>query len=454
MNTAGDAFSYVFRDPQWASKILVQGLITLIPIIGGIATLGWMLATIDNLRQGRQELAPYGFHLGRGVQLFVPLLVWSFVVYIPGIILGIVVIATASAGTVDPNTGEVTSSGGSVLLSLLLTAYRLIAALFVAFLFPSLVAEVSRGGMGAGFQIGRIFGLAFRSPGTSLMAMLLVIVAWLIGGVGVILCCVGLIFTYPFAVAIIAGVTTWFDNQVGGGGGQYATAGGYGPGGGYGPPGGGYPGQQDPYGQPGGYPGQQDPYGQPGGGYPGQQPPPPPPGGGYPGQQPPPPPPGGGYPGQQPPPAPPGGGYPGQQPPPPPPGGGYPGQQPPPAPPGGGYPGQQPPPPGGGYPGQQPPPPGGGYPGQQPPPPGGGYPGQQPPPPGGGYPGQQPPPPGGGYPGQQPPPPGGDYPGQQPPPPGGDYPGQQPPPPPPQGPPPPPPSSGGYPPPPPPPNWP
>jgi Protein of unknown function (DUF4013) len=433
MNTAGDAFSYVFRDPQWATKILVQGLITLIPIVGPIATWGWMLVTIDNLRQGRQELAPYGFHLSRGVQLFVPLLVWGIVLSIPAIILGILAGATAAAA-IDPNTGEVTQSGTAVVFNLLGGLWRLIEGLLIAFLLPSLLSVVSRGGMGAGFQLGQIFGLAFRNVGTSLMAMLLVIVAYFIGGIGVVLCCIGIIFTYPLALAIISGVSVWFENQIGAG--QYpgyATAGGYGPGGGYpgqdpyGQPGGGYPGQ-DPYGQPGGYPGQ------PGG----QQPPPPPPGGGYPGQQPPPPPPGGGYPGQ------PGGG----QQPPPPPGGGYPGQpggQQPPPPPGGGYPGQ----PGGQ---QPPPPPGGGYPGQ----PGG----QQPPPapPGGGYPGQPggqqpPPPPGGGYPGQPggqepppPPPPGGGYPPQGPPPP------PQGPPPPPQGPPPPPPpsSSGGYPPPPPP----
>ena len=71
MTSAGDGFSWPFQDPQWASKILVQGLITLIPIVGWIATTGWLVLTIDNYRTGRRELPPYGFHLERGIVLFV-----------------------------------------------------------------------------------------------------------------------------------------------------------------------------------------------------------------------------------------------------------------------------------------------------------------------------------------------------------------------------------------------
>lgn len=399
MNTAGEAFSYAFRDPQWASKLLVQGLITLIPIIGWIATMGWLLETMDNLKQGRQELAPYGFHLSRGFQLFVPALVWGLVVYIPYWILGLI---GGIANGSDPSG----SSAIGVIFTILAGLWILVAGLLFAFIYIPLLVNVSRGGMSAGFQIGELFSTAFGNFGTALLAFVLVLVANFIGGIGEIVCCIGLIFTIPYSMSILAGVASWFENQVGGAQHPgYATAGGYGQGG-YPPPGGygdpGYgPGPGGP-GAPGGYPGPQqpDPY----------SPPPPPPGGGYPGQ--PTPPPGGGYPGQPTPP--PGGGYPGgPTPPPPPPGGDYPGQG-----------GPPPPPPGRGYPGGQPtPPPGGGYPG-----------GPTPPPPGGGYPGEPSPPP--------PPPPG----RQEPPPPPGP---QEPRPP--QGPPPPPPSSGGYPPPPPPP---
>src|SRR5437867_1754607 len=84
MTSAGDGFSWPFQDPQWASKILVQGLITLIPIVGWIATTGWLVLTIDNYRTGRRELPPYGFHLERGIVLFVVYVVYVIVFGIPG----------------------------------------------------------------------------------------------------------------------------------------------------------------------------------------------------------------------------------------------------------------------------------------------------------------------------------------------------------------------------------
>jgi hypothetical protein len=50
MNSVSDAFGYAFRDPGWVGKIAVQALILIIPIVGWIATAGWMMMTFDNLR--------------------------------------------------------------------------------------------------------------------------------------------------------------------------------------------------------------------------------------------------------------------------------------------------------------------------------------------------------------------------------------------------------------------
>lgn len=283
MTNAGDAFAFPFRDPQWANKLLIQGLINLIPIVGQIATWGWGLETLDNIRQGRQELAPYGFHLGRGIQFVIPALVWVLVVGIPaGIVIGLINLVTGG-----------NTSGGNALTSLI----RLIIAVVGGFFAPALYVNVSRNGMAGGFQIGEIFDLSFRNIGVTIGAGVLFIVGALIGELGWVLCCVGVIFTGPYAGAILAGVASWFEGQLGlgpAGSPAYSPGGGYGPGG-YGP--GGY--------GPGGYPQPpaHSPYGGPSdGGYQPPQPPPPqspqegpygppqpPPGGGYRPPQPPPP---------------------------------------------------------------------------------------------------------------------------------------------------------------------
>jgi hypothetical protein len=317
MNSVGDSFGLPFRDPQWASKILIMGLIALIPIVGWIALLGWVLQTMDNYAQGRAELAPYGFPLGRGFQLFVPLLVWELVVFLPGYI--VVIIGSAIAGA---SSGYESSGGGTVLggvLALLGYLVIIVAGLALFFFAPAILANVWREGMGAGFRVGEIARTAFGSFGNTFLAAILGLVSNFISGIGYQICIIPGIFTGPYGAAIWAGIGTWYATQ----GSQSQPRGPAGYPYGYGQP---------SYGQPGGG------YGQPGGYPPPPQQPPPPPGGGYPT----PPPPPGGYP-PPPPPGPP----PGQQPPPPP-GGGYP---PPPPPPGSGYP--PPPPP----PGQGPPPP-------------------------------------------------------------------------------------------------
>src|SRR2546429_5043574 len=79
MTSVGDSFAWPFQDPGWFGKMVLQGLISIIPIVGWIALVGWFMMTIDNYRAGRRELPPAGFHPERGVGLFVVLLVYGIV---------------------------------------------------------------------------------------------------------------------------------------------------------------------------------------------------------------------------------------------------------------------------------------------------------------------------------------------------------------------------------------
>src|SRR5213078_969266 len=72
IDRVGDAFVWPVRDPEWPGKLLIIALTLLIPIVGAINGLGWMLATLDRLRAGDERMAPANLsYIGRGVQLFV-----------------------------------------------------------------------------------------------------------------------------------------------------------------------------------------------------------------------------------------------------------------------------------------------------------------------------------------------------------------------------------------------
>ena len=195
MTSAGDGFSWPFQDPQWASKILVQGLITLIPIVGWIATTGWLVLTIDNYRTGRRELPPYGFHLERGIVLFVVYVVYVIVFGIPG---GII----ESAG-VNSDSGGLQALGNLV---------GFVLSVLLAFLAPSIILHTYRSGFSGGFDVPGIWQMATANMTNTIIAGLLIWVASLIGAFGIVICCVGLIFTIPYSAAIVAGIVTWYEH--------------------------------------------------------------------------------------------------------------------------------------------------------------------------------------------------------------------------------------------------
>ena len=199
MNSAADTFAWPFQDPDWFGKIILQGLIGIIPIVGQISGYGWLMMTIDNYRAGRRELPPAGFHLERGITIFLVYLVYAIVIFLPGIILG-------SIGSA--NNGQ----GLSGLGSLAFTA----GGLFLAFLLPAVYLNTYRGGFTGGFDVAAVWAVATLNPSTTIVAGLLIIVAGIVGGLGFFACWVGLLFTVPYSYAIVAGVVTWYEKALSG----------------------------------------------------------------------------------------------------------------------------------------------------------------------------------------------------------------------------------------------
>jgi Protein of unknown function (DUF4013) len=207
MNSVGDSFGWAFRDPQWPGKMLLQGLIAIIPIVGWIAMTGWLMMAFENARSGRNELPPAGFHLERGIAIFVIFLVYGVVLNIPAIVLYIIGGATTSAG----NGSNAAAVAGSSLFSLAgLLSFA--GGLFFRFLVPSLIVNVYHGGIAGGFDLDKVWKLATLNVTNSVIAGLIIFVASLIGGVG-FLCCIGIIFTIPYENTITAGAAAWFEKE-------------------------------------------------------------------------------------------------------------------------------------------------------------------------------------------------------------------------------------------------
>ncbi len=155
MERITEAFVWPFRDPEWLPKVAIMGVILLIPIVGSINALGWMLATLDRLRAGKERLPPANFdYLGRGFRLFVVNLVYylvllliAAVVYLPAVLI------LDAEGRSSPNAALV-AVGTS--LSLLTFSILSLGSLVLTFATPPIVLEFTRGGIPGGLRVAAV----------------------------------------------------------------------------------------------------------------------------------------------------------------------------------------------------------------------------------------------------------------------------------------------------------
>jgi hypothetical protein len=188
------------------SKVLLMGLIGLIPIVGQMVLYGWMLTALDNLRAGRDELPPASFsYIGRGVNLFVVLLLY-------GLALAAVCLILFGIGFGISVAREGASLAGLPFI-LLGYALALIGSLALYVLSPAIILATDRGGIGGGLNLPSIISRATASGSLAIYAGLFALVAYLIGGVGAVVCYLGVIFTAPYGYAVLASVVRYYEQN-------------------------------------------------------------------------------------------------------------------------------------------------------------------------------------------------------------------------------------------------
>jgi hypothetical protein len=205
-----EAFVWPVRDPQWAPKLIIIGLISLIPIIGWMNGLGWMLGSLDRLRSGEERLTDgYFTHIGRGARLFVVELIYALVVvalglvfYIPGILIAV------SQGHGNANPGVIALA---LLLDLAALGLVSLGSLAYTFLLPAVILATDADGIAAGLSIGAIVRRSRANPVNTLISGLMLIAASFVSSIGVIACGIGVVFTAPYALAMQAWIVRSFE---------------------------------------------------------------------------------------------------------------------------------------------------------------------------------------------------------------------------------------------------
>jgi hypothetical protein len=206
-----DGFIWPVRDPDWVTKVLVIGLILLIPIAGAINGIGWMLATLDRLRAGEERLATANLgHLRRGLGLFVVQLGYGVavavlfsVIYLPAVLL-----ATSQSHATNANALVILAS---LFLFFVAFAAAVIGGLAVYFAQAALVLETDRRGIAGGFNLRAVWRLTRANPVYTLITGLMLFAAGFIGSIGSVVCFVGVVFTTAYALAVQAWIFRSFE---------------------------------------------------------------------------------------------------------------------------------------------------------------------------------------------------------------------------------------------------
>lgn len=195
----GKSVGFVFEDKDWVPKVLIGGLVSLIPIVN-LAAEGYALRTMRNVAAGEERPLPewsnFGEHFIQGLYIFIAGLIYAA----PAIVLSMM------AGTL----GQLHDSGdvGAMLAmasAWLACAQGLYSLLLGLWLPAATINYAASGDLGAFFRFGEIWDLISRLAGDYILALVMTIVVGIVAALaGVVLCLVGLLFTMFVASLIYA----------------------------------------------------------------------------------------------------------------------------------------------------------------------------------------------------------------------------------------------------------
>ena len=188
-------FTFVFDDPAWVNKILMGGLFYLAGflIVGWFFILGYVARMTRNVIAGDPRPLPewedLGDYFAEGLRLagvvltyILPFIAIAFAFIVPmGLLSGV-----ENRG-VEAFSGCMASAMSCLLVPLSLAV--------MVFMPASLLFAIVEQRYSAGFEFARIWAFIKNNVGNYLLAVVVYLIARMLGGVGIFLLCIGVIFT-------------------------------------------------------------------------------------------------------------------------------------------------------------------------------------------------------------------------------------------------------------------
>lgn len=192
------AFSFVSNDRDWISKLIVAGLITLIPIVGPLYLSGWMIEIARRYYTSRTELLPevnFGKYIANGFKIAVI----GFVYIIPVLFLSF--FTQALSGLFSYTDQSAVQLIVFFMICPVGIIILILSLVLEAFMIAGWMRYVKTDNWKEAFNFPRIWKMVIENLKVVIILLLLSILAQFIGVAGVILCVIGLLFTLPYSIA-------------------------------------------------------------------------------------------------------------------------------------------------------------------------------------------------------------------------------------------------------------
>jgi len=178
------ALSFIFDDERWIGKLLIGALISLIPIFGGFAVMGYAIAVLRNVEEGHSRPLPNWDRLGDyfvdGLLVWVATLIYAIPLLIMMCPLVFVWVLPAFAGDSEDLTAVLGGIAGIISLGVGCLAF--LYGLLLWILSPVIqIRFAETGKLGPCLRFGEVFRFLFANIGPIIIAQLLV------AGAGIVL---------------------------------------------------------------------------------------------------------------------------------------------------------------------------------------------------------------------------------------------------------------------------
>lgn len=192
----GKAFNYIFKDPDWFKKIIGPALCMLIPVIGQLIFMGYLLKVTKNVIGGDEDSPlpqlDFGADLGKGFMGFLI----TFIYLLPVSIIG---------GIAGGMSGAMMNADETMMIVLgilgaCLGIIALVIGLLISLIMPIAIANYAATyEFGAAFRFKELFGMLKSSFVSWLLVLVGGLLAGLIAPLGLIACGIGVLLTAAYA---------------------------------------------------------------------------------------------------------------------------------------------------------------------------------------------------------------------------------------------------------------